>query len=466
MLGLIASVTLFSWVYRQEQRSERANFDRRTLVRVTAVQQGMSDATDAVRAINLFFVANGGNVSRQQFHAFAQPLRARYPYIAGFAYDRLVAGDERPAFEAQMRIRYPGFSITEMVDGKRMVSRLKDRYRVIDYMEPMAAGDAAFGLDVSSTPSRGAAIRRADSTGLPSATGLFPFAQLPGTPAGFRILMAVYKNVATPDAAPLRHREVAGYTVAVLRAGDVIEKILGPANSTGNAGLDVRLYAAASADDNQLVYGLAGATTGKAQGLRPAWLFGDPAESFAHDFDVAGTPWHMTIAARPTPFVAAHAGALAALLASLLTTLAGTAYLRAIATRTRGIQQLVEQRTRELTQTSEALSLSEARLRGIFDSATDAIITADESQSIVMANAAAAQMFRYAPGALIGAPLERLIPECHREMHRRQVQAFGDTQAPARPMGAARDVMGLRADGQEFPIDAAISHLNLGGRRL
>ncbi|MDR3454164.1 MAG: PAS domain S-box protein, partial [Rhodoferax sp.] len=120
----------------------------------------------------------------------------------------------------------------------------------------------------------------------------------------------------------------------------------------------------------------------------------------------------------------------------------------------------------ELTQVSEALSLSEARLRGIFDSATDAIITADESQSIVMANAAAAQMFRYAPGTLIGAPLERLIPERHRQMHRHQVQAFGDTQAPARPMGAARDVMGLRADGQEFPIDAAISHLNLGGRRL
>ncbi|QDL36868.1 PAS domain S-box protein [Rhodoferax sediminis] len=120
----------------------------------------------------------------------------------------------------------------------------------------------------------------------------------------------------------------------------------------------------------------------------------------------------------------------------------------------------------ELTQVSEALSLSEARLRGIFDSATDAIITADESQTIVMANAAAAHMFRCTPGALIGAPLERLIPERQRQMHRREVQAFGDTQAQARHMGEARDVMGLRTDGQEFPIDAAISHLSVGGRRL
>ena len=316
-LGLIVSIALFSWVYRQEQRSERANFERRTQVRVTAVQQGLAHATDALQAVNLFFVANGGNVSREQFHTFAQALRARHPYIAAFAYDRLVAGNERPAFEAKMRTPYPDFGIAEMVDGKRVVSRLKDRYRVIDYVEPMTGSEGAFGLDVSSTP-----------------------------------------------------------------------------------------------------------------------------------------------------FAAAHAGAPAALLASLLTTLALTAYLQAIATRTQGIQQLVERRTRELTQVSEALSLSEARLRGIFDSATDAIITADESQTIVMANAAAAHMFRCTPGALIGAPLERLIPERQRQMHRREVQAFGDTQAQARHMGEARDVMGLRADGQEFPLDAAISHLSVGGRRL
>lgn len=466
VLGLIASVALFSWVYRQEQRGERASFERRAQVRAMAVQQDMSNATDALQAVNLLFVANGGNVSREQFHTFAQALRASHPYIAAFAYDRLVTGDERPAFETQMRTRYPGFSITEMVDGKRVVSRLKDRYHVIDYMEPMTANEAALGLDVSSTPSREAAIRRADSTGLPAATGLFSPVQGLDAPRGFRILMTVYKGAATPDAAAPRQREVAGYTVAVLRADDLLEKIVGPADSIGNAGLDVRIYAAALADDKQLVYGLPGATTGKAQGLRPAWLFGDPAESFTHNFDVAGTPWHMAITARPTPFAAAHGGALAVLLASLLATLALTAYLQAIATRSQGIQQLVEQRTRELKQASGALGLSEARLRGIFDSATDAIITADESQTIVMANVAAAQMFRCPPGALIGAPLERFIPERHREMHRREVQVFGDTPAGARHMGGPRDVMGLRTDGQEFALDAAISHLIVDGRRL
>lgn len=112
------------------------------------------------------------------------------------------------------------------------------------------------------------------------------------------------------------------------------------------------------------------------------------------------------------------------------------------------------------------LALSEARLRGIFDSATDAIITADESQTIVMANSAAADIFRCALDDVMGAPLERFIPARHREQHRRHVQAFGSAEIKARHVGSARLVMGLRAGGEEFPIDAAISHLTVDGHRL
>jgi PAS domain S-box-containing protein len=113
-----------------------------------------------------------------------------------------------------------------------------------------------------------------------------------------------------------------------------------------------------------------------------------------------------------------------------------------------------------------ALAASEAQLRGIFDTATVAIVTADETQTIVNANPAAATAFRCSVSSLIGAPLERLIPERFRRAHHRDVQSFGDNENTSRHMGRLRGVMGLRADGTEFPIDAAISHLQLGGRRL
>jgi PAS domain S-box-containing protein len=116
--------------------------------------------------------------------------------------------------------------------------------------------------------------------------------------------------------------------------------------------------------------------------------------------------------------------------------------------------------------TELALAASEAQLRGIFDTATVAIVTADQTQTIVNANAAAAAAFGCSIDSLIGAPLERLIPARFRQAHQRDVQAFGDSEISSRHMGHLRGVMGLRTDGSEFPIDAAISHLEVDGRRL
>lgn len=109
---------------------------------------------------------------------------------------------------------------------------------------------------------------------------------------------------------------------------------------------------------------------------------------------------------------------------------------------------------------------SEARLRGIFESAVDAIVTADEEQVIVQANPAAARVFRCSIDDLVGAPLERFIPQRFRVGHRQEVAAFGLGEATSRHMGLSREVMALRADGEEFPIEAAISHLTIDGKTL
>ena len=123
-------------------------------------------------------------------------------------------------------------------------------------------------------------------------------------------------------------------------------------------------------------------------------------------------------------------------------------------------------RTAELEATLQELAVSEARLRGIFDSATDAVLTADEGQTIVMANDAAAATFRTAPGALVGKPLQDLVPLPFRARHHRDVQAFADDRSSARHMGRSREVTALRTDGEVFPIDASISHVSIGGQRL
>ena len=118
--------------------------------------------------------------------------------------------------------------------------------------------------------------------------------------------------------------------------------------------------------------------------------------------------------------------------------------------------------TRRL-EAAEALRRSEARLRGILDSAMDAIITVDERQHIVLFNAAAEAVFGCPRDQAVGAPLDWFIPERFRAGHRELVRRFGVSGEASRRMGHARVVMGLRRNGEEFPIEASISQTREGG---
>jgi len=130
------------------------------------------------------------------------------------------------------------------------------------------------------------------------------------------------------------------------------------------------------------------------------------------------------------------------------------------------LERLVAHRTTELEEASQSLRLGNARLKAIFDAASEAILTIDADQTIIEANASAGQVFRCAVSDLIGAPLERLIPARFHEAHRRDVQAFGAQADLTRRMGRSREVTARRSDGEEFPIEAGISHFEVGGSRL
>jgi PAS domain S-box-containing protein len=106
-----------------------------------------------------------------------------------------------------------------------------------------------------------------------------------------------------------------------------------------------------------------------------------------------------------------------------------------------------------------------ALLAGVLDSAMDAVITVDQQQKIVMYNRAAETIFGWPRKEMLGQPLERLIPQRFREGHSQQVDRFGTTGATSRRMGATV-LYGVRADGEEFPIDASISHLDSAHGRL
>lgn len=114
-----------------------------------------------------------------------------------------------------------------------------------------------------------------------------------------------------------------------------------------------------------------------------------------------------------------------------------------------------------------ALDATQARLATIVDSAMDAILTLDDAQRIVLFNRAAEAMFRCRREEILGRTLDALLPTRFRKAHHAHVEKFGHTGETSRRMGGQTTLWALRADtGEEFPIEASISHVEEGGRRF
>ncbi len=113
---------------------------------------------------------------------------------------------------------------------------------------------------------------------------------------------------------------------------------------------------------------------------------------------------------------------------------------------------------------SENLKRSERRLAAMVETTTDAILILDHEQKIKLVNRAAELLFGYSREGLIEQHVEMLIPMRFHHVHHHHVDRFGKTGNSVRRMGGEANVMGLRADGKEFPIDASISHLLEDGK--
>jgi two-component system sensor kinase len=127
------------------------------------------------------------------------------------------------------------------------------------------------------------------------------------------------------------------------------------------------------------------------------------------------------------------------------------------------------QRSSAQNEASAAISQSdvnEARMMAIIRSSMEAIITIDAQQRIVLFNPMAEQVFGCSAMDAIGAPLARFIPDRFRAAHARHVEQFGVTGVSDRQMGRQRVLSGLRANGEEFPIEGSISQIRDGDTRL
>ncbi|WP_318345597.1 sensor histidine kinase [Flagellimonas baculiformis] len=95
---------------------------------------------------------------------------------------------------------------------------------------------------------------------------------------------------------------------------------------------------------------------------------------------------------------------------------------------------------------------------------SEGIIIVNDAHNILSSNATANKMFGYEKDELNGKPLEILIPKNVRQGHHKDVGKFVKS-GKARRMGPGLDLVGLRKDGDEFPLEISLNPFNLLGKR-
>ena len=108
----------------------------------------------------------------------------------------------------------------------------------------------------------------------------------------------------------------------------------------------------------------------------------------------------------------------------------------------------------------------DVRLDGVVESALDGIITCDAHGRVRIFNAAAEAMFGIPRAEILGQPLEQLIPASFRPQHGAWMREFGASRTPHRRIRSPGQVHALRANGEQFPVEASISHVEVDGESL
>ncbi len=359
--AVVAALAVGAAVFVGTSTRERAAlvFADRTEDAREAISRRLDAYTEALYAGH-GLVAGSELLTRAEFHRFVEHLDIpqRYPGIQVLGRAERVTHEDLGGFVTAVRedtwhSGLPYALFEPHPEGPR------DEYVIIDYTEPQAGNERAFGLDFLSEPNRRDAVERARDTGRLAATAPITLVQETGSQRAFLMMLADYDAPFPPSTVEGRRQAFIAVEYAAFRMGDLMDGVLSRADAFG-----LEVYDVGPSDTSpplqptpdELMYSLAGTTyaidgssEGKLTSVLPLDVGGRRWALHFHSIGPGTTPLETAL-----PWIVLGVGLLIAAMAGWLT-------FSTMKSRERALR-LAEVMTDDLRRSEQELSQSNAEL--------------------------------------------------------------------------------------------------------
>ncbi len=226
LLGLCVTVWVCLFVAGAQQQLVRANFQRDAdkIARDTSVR--LQTYFDMLLSIKGLYAVNN-EVSRVQFARYVHELRLteRYPGFQAIQFVRMVPAPDLARYAASVKQDtslvaggYPHFNIHP--------AAARDVHYIIEYNEPMAGNENAFGLDLGALAPHRRALEMGRDVNRIVATERITLVQDTSGQPGFVARAPIYRPGAPVDTVEERRAALVGFVAIVFRVHNLMREVV------------------------------------------------------------------------------------------------------------------------------------------------------------------------------------------------------------------------------------------------
>jgi diguanylate cyclase (GGDEF)-like protein/PAS domain S-box-containing protein len=433
-LVLLASlaVTVVSWhlIASNSERRASDRFDYLADIIKTRIGERLLAYEQILRSAAGLFAASI-IVDRREWQVYVEQLKIEknYPGLQGIAFVQRIHAADKDAHIRKVHMEgFPQYDIRPA--GER------DEYTPIVYIEPFnERNQRAFGYDMFTEPVRRAAMTHARDSGETTISHKLKLQQETDhdVQAGFLMYVPMYRNgsIGTVEE---RRAALVGYVTSAFRMNNLMEGILG--KDFANVALEI--FDNAKTANDSLMYSSA-----------PSNAL-DNSFSAERTLNIGNHFWTLRFTSLPAfQQTIDRQKAQFVLIAGICFSLLFFALVRSLSVTGERARALAKDMT-------AAMRESETKFQSLAQSATEAIIIANTRGNVGFWNEGAHNIFGYKEAEIIGQPLERLMPERYRELHRRGLERMRST-GEAHVIGQTVKLAGLTKDGREFPLELSLA---------